>query len=173
MPLNFGDPFIVRSKIGNIEMDASLNEDHRFDTIVTRNPVEDGSFYSDHIVLLPVVLELQCRVSDASLSYFTPAVSGKDGHSSQAYSELVHLQNSKEPCQVMTGIRVYENMVIENLSVPRSSRDGRSLRFNMILSELPIIGDNVKSNRELISKAVRHSAIGVVNLGPVQKILIK
>jgi len=173
MPLSFGEPFIVRTKIGDIEMDASLNEDHRLDTIVTRNPVEDGSFYSDHIVLLPVVLEVQCRVSDTSLSYFSPAETGKEGRSNQAYYELVKLQNSRKPFQVVTGIRSYENMVIENLSVPRNSKDGHSLRFNMVLAELPIIGDNVKSNRDLFSKDVRHTAPGVVHLGPVQKILIK
>lgn len=167
-----GEPFIVRTKIFDIEMDASLNEDHRFDTIVTRNPVEDGSLYTDHVVLLPVVLELSCRVSDASLSYFTPAITGKEGRSSQAYFKLVELQRDREPFNVITGINVYENMLVESISVPRNSQDGYSLRFNMVLTELPIIGKSVNSNRDLIAKDVVHTALGVVNLGNVQKITI-
>ncbi len=167
-----GEPFIVRTKIFDIEMDASLNEDHRFDTIVTRNPVENGSLYTDHVVLLPVILELSCRVSDASLSYFTPAISGKEGRSSQAYYKLVELQRDKEPFNVITGINTYENMLIESISVPRNAQDGYSLRFNMVLTEIPIIGADVDSNRDLISKDVIHTALGVVNLGNVQKITI-
>ena len=167
-----GDPFIVRTKLLDIEMDASLNEDHRFDTIVTRNPVEDGSLYTDHVVLLPITLELSCRVSDASLSYFTPAITGKEGRSSQAYYKLVELQRDREPFDVITGINVYENMLIESLSVPRSSKDGHSLKFNMVLTELPIIGDDVDSNRDLIAEDVIHTALGTVNLGSVQKVSI-
>jgi len=170
--LGIGDPFVILTKIGSIEMDASLDEDHRLDSIVTRNPIEDGSQYSDHIVLLPIVLELTCRVSDTSLYYFSIAQAGKEGRANQAYFELVKLQNNRKPFDVDTGIRVYENMVIENLSVPRNSKDGHSIRFNMVLVEIPIIGDNVKSNRELIAKDVRHSAIGSVSKGYVQKELI-
>jgi len=172
MLLGFGEPFIVRTKLLDIEMDASLNEDHRFDTIVTRNPVEDGSLYTDHVVLLPVVLELSCRVSDASLSYLTPAVTGKEGRSNQAYYKLVELQRDKEPFSVITGINTYENMLVESISIPRSSKDGYSLRFNMVLTELPIVGNDVDSNRDLIAQDVIHTALGVVNLGSVQKVAI-
>lgn len=168
--LGIGDPFVILTSIGGIEMDASLDEDHRFDSIVTRNPVEDGSQYSDHIVLLPVVLELTCRVSNTSLSYFTPAQSGR---AVDAYSELVALKNTREPFQVVTGINVYENMILENISVPRTSKDGHSIRFNMVLAELPIVGAEVDSNRDLISESVRHTALGVVSLGPIQKVSIQ
>lgn len=173
MSSNFGEPFIVKTQIASIEMDASINEDHRLDTIVTRNPVEDGSVYSDNIVLLPIILELTCRVSDASLSYFTPAIPGKEGRATQAYYELVKLQNDKKPFRVITGIRDYENMVIENLSVPRSSKDGNSLRFNMILAEIPIVGQKANNNRELIAKEVRHTAPPIKNNGHVQLVPVK
>jgi len=164
----FGDPFVIRTKLLDIEMDASLNEDHRFDTIVTRNPVEDGSLYSDHVVLLPITLELSCRVSDSSLSYFTPAIAGSEGRSNQAYYELVKLQLDREPFNVETGLQIYSNMLIESLSVPRSSKDGFSLRFNMVLVELPIIGEEDFPNRDLIALEVQHTAPGSVNLGYVQ-----
>ena len=170
MPLGIGDPFVIVTSIDGIEMDASLDEDHRLDTIVTRNPIEDGSLYSDHQVLLPVVLELTCRVSDTPIGYFTPAQAGR---AIDKYYDLVDLQNTKEPFDVVTGLTVYKNMVVESLSVPRTSKDGHSERFNMVLVELPIVGDGIDSNRDLISEEVRHSAIGSVSMGHVQKVVIQ
>lgn len=172
MLLGIGDPFVVRTKIFDIEMDASLNEDHRFNTIVTRNPIEDGSVYTDHVVLLPVILELSCRVSDTALSYLSPAITGKEGRSNQAYYKLVELQRDREPFNVVTGINIYENMLIESLSVPRNSQDGHSLRFNMVLTEIPIIGNEVNSNRDLIAIDVISTALDSFNFGNVQKIQI-
>lgn len=156
--------FVVLSKIGDIEIDAVLSEEHHFDTHITQNPVEDGTIFSDNSVLLPVILEIEGRISDASLTSFFPSVKG---HSIDQYKKLVALQISRETFSVSTGINTYENMMFESLSFPRIAEDGQSLRFNAVIRELQIVGNEAKTNRTRIDESVRHTALSSTNNGLV------
>ena len=167
--MSFGNLFIVLASIGDIEMDASLNENHTFPAQVTRNPVEDGSQYADNIVLLPVTLSMTCRVSDASMIPLVPSFGSK---AIDAYNALVELQASKEITDVVTGIRLYKNMFLENISVPRVSSDGNSIRFEIKLSELLIQGGESFTNRELISQDVASTALPISDSGTAQPVAI-
>lgn len=167
--MSFGNLFVILSKIGDIELDVVLNEQHDFSTRVTRNPVEDGVEYSDNIVLLPVTISMTARVSDASMIPLLPSFGSK---SVDAYNALVEMQTSKILVDVSTGIRLYNNMFVERITVPRQSTDGNSLRFEMTLTELLIIGDKTETNRDKISKDVIHTAFPVNNAGTTQKVLL-
>lgn len=166
--MSFGNLFVVLSSVGDIELDVVLNEEHDFNTRVTRNPVEDGSEFSDNIVILPIILNMTARVSDASMIPLVPSFGSK---SIDAYNALAELQSSKELIEVGTGIRTYVNMFIERITVPRQSTDGNSLRFEMTLAELLIAGDNAENNRDLIHEDVQYSALPSANAGTVQKVL--
>jgi len=166
--MSFGNLFVVLSSIGDIELDVVLNEEHDFNTRVTRNPVEDGSEYSDNVVILPVILNMTARVSDASMIPLVPSFGSK---SIDAYNALVELQLNKELVLIGTGIRTFENMFIERITVPRQSTDGNSIRFEMTLAELLIAGSDAKNNRDLIAEDVIHTALPTVNAGTVQKVI--
>lgn len=167
--MSFGNLFTVLAKVGTIEMDASLNENHTFPAQVTRNPVEDGSQYADNIVLLPVTLSMTCRVSDASMIPLVPSFGSK---SIDAYNALVELQTSKEFVSVVTGIREYKNMFLEKITVPRASPDGNSIRFEIEMSELLIQGGDSFTNRELISQDVASTALPINDVGTAQPVAI-
>lgn len=162
-----GEPFVILSKIADIEIDAVLQQDTRFDMRVTRNPVEDGTLYTDHMVTIPVVLQIEGRISDTSLNYLTPV---KPGRANDAFNSLVALEVEKQPFTVVLGDDVYENMVFESLSKPRTSADGYSVRFNAVLTELFIVGNESLNNRELIAEDVQHTALDEDNAGFVQKV---
>lgn len=166
--MSFGNLFVVLSKIADIELDVVLHDQHDLNTRVTRNPVEDGSEYADNIVLLPIILNMSARVSDASMIPLVPSFGSK---SIDAYNALAELQSNKELVTVGTGIRTYENMYVERITVPRSSQDGNSLRFDMTISELLITGSDKPTNRELIHDDVKHTALPSANAGTVQKVL--
>lgn len=162
-----GFPTIIRASIGAVEIDASLSEVHRFMADITENPVEDGTVFSDHVVLQPVVLEMEGRISDATqslLSFRGP------GNSADAFKALVTLQKSRETFTVITGINVYENMLFEDLSVPREALDGRSIRFTAILREILIVGEDAETNRDRIADGVKHTALPSVAKGIVTKL---
>ena len=167
--MSFGNLFVVLSSIGDIEMDVVMNEEHDFSTRVTRNPVEDGVEYSDNIVLLPVTISMTARISDASMIPLLPSFGSK---SIDAYNALVELQSSKSLVDVSTGVRIFSNMFVERITVPRQSTDGNSLRFEMTLTELLIIGKETETNRDKIAADVIHTALPINNAGTVQKVLI-
>ena len=164
-----GIPIFFLSKVGHIVVDAVLNENHLYDSEITENPVEDGTVYSDNIVLLPVVLEMECRVSDATS---TPARLNYPGRSNEAFSELVDLQRKKEPISIVTGLNVYQNMLIKSVGFPRSSLDGNSIKFSLVARELLIVGELAATNRDLIAGDVQHTALPISNNGEVAKVAL-
>lgn len=168
MALNFlGFPTVIRASIGAVELDASLSESHRYEAQITENPVEDGTIFSDHVVLQPIVLEMEGRISDATQSLLS--FRGLGG-SADAIKALIALQTSREPFSVITGTNVYQNMMFQELVIPREPLDGRSVRITAVLREILIVGDDAETNRERIAEDVRHTAIGSVNKGLVTKI---
>lgn len=167
--MSFGNLFVDLPKIGTIEMNVSLNEEHDFNTRISTNPTEDGVEHADNIILLPVILSMTARVSDASMIPLLPTFGSK---SIDAYNALVELQHSKKLVTVETGIRAYTNMFIKRISIPRTSQDGNSLRFELEFWELLIVGDNTENNRENIAADVIHTSLPENNSGMTKKILI-
>lgn len=167
MALNVeGFPTFVLAKIGTIEIDAVIRERHQYDSEITENPVEDGTIFSDHVVLLPVSYEMQGRVTDASLSLLDLRLAGR---ADDAFRELVTLQRSREPFDVVTGINTYSNMLFQSIGFPRESSDGRSIRFEAVMREILIVGDQAATNRDRIAADVQHSALPFDSKGVVPK----
>lgn len=165
----FGIPIFFLARVGHITVDAVLNETHLYDSNISENPVEDGSVYSDNVVLLPVVLEMECRVTDATSS---PARLNFPGRSNEAFAELVTLQKKREPMTIVTGLNVYQNMLIKSVGFPRSSQDGHSVRFSLVAKELLIVGEDSATNRDLIAEEVQHTALPITNNGEVAKVAL-
>lgn len=186
------------SRVGVVTVDAVLAERHRFENLITSHPIEDGSPVTDHIVNLPVELQMDGRITDTPLSLLESAVSGATGligtelgvdptalaagtsllgaslpgRAKLAYQELVALYVSRETFTVISGINVYENMVFQTLEFPRSPQDGRSLRFRAVLKELIIVGVDVQANAETIAEEVRNTAVDPNNRGTVPSVAL-
>jgi hypothetical protein len=164
-----GQQAVFITKIGEIPLDVSISQVHRFPSRITENPVEDGTLYSDHVVMLPVILEIEGRISDAPTSVY--GIFTKTIKSQEAYQKLLSLQSNREPFEVVTGLNVYKNMLLEELQIPRTASDGQSIRFTAILREIQVIGKDVKTNREQVAIEVRHTALPIQNLGLITRIL--
>jgi hypothetical protein len=159
---------VILTKIGAVPLDVSISQIHRFPSVITKNPVEDGTTFADHVVLLPVTLEIDGRVTDAPIS-IRDVITGKF-NAQDAYRELVRMQKAREPFTVVTGLNVYQNMLIEDLSIPRTASDGKSMRFTILLQEIQIVGRDVPTNRDLVAEDVQHTALPVTNNGLVSRI---
>lgn len=165
----FGDPYVVLTKFGEITIDVTLNEDHEYDTFVTDNPIEDGTIFSDHVILLPTVLNITGRVTDAAITILgIPKLS----KSIDAFRELVALQTNKTPFSVSTALHFYENMYMKNIQFLRTSNDGQSIRFSAVLREIQIVGSNTDTNRERIARDVQHTALSSLDRGFVNKVIL-
>jgi hypothetical protein len=59
-----------------------------------------------------------------------------------AYQSLLTLQQARVPFQVTTTLRTYENMWMENLSVPRTSKDGGGIICEIDLIQLLLVSSS-------------------------------
>lgn len=152
-----------------IQIDASISETHSRESPSTEFPVENGTSISDHTLIKPFKLEIQGMISDtpiggvqgliteaattATAALLPPvgtvvlggafalfsALSKSKSPSVAAYGQLLQLQASAQPFDVLTSLYRYENMWINSISVPRNAQDGNALMFTISLAQLLIV----------------------------------
>lgn len=121
----------AKGKVGLVELDVTLSENHTFNSRATNFPIETGGDITDHIINDPDILNLSGIVSDTPLgmfSFFTRSI--------DAFNRLVEIHDRREPVTVVTGLKVYNNMVMTVLDVPRNIQTGQSLTFNITLQSI-------------------------------------
>ena len=114
-----------------ITFDTMVTEEHKYSSRVTYYPVERGTIVSDHIFKQPDVVILSGLVSDTPLNIFAPSI-----RSIAAFNALVRIFEERLIIKVITGIKIYDNMAITSLDVPRSMKTGQTLTFNIQLQKI-------------------------------------
>lgn len=130
LSLLFGKKY-DQSNIGGVVLDATLTEDHEYNARVTNYPVEDGRIISDHIINEPETVQITGIVTDTPLSFLSSF-----NRSINAFNRLIQIHRNKERITVVTGIRVYTDMVMTSLQVPRNVQTGQSLNFVIELQKI-------------------------------------
>lgn len=136
-------------RIGDLVLDATISETHDFGNEVTSFPVETGADISDHIKRESERITLEGFVTDTPVKYLGGLI-GKslkitdDERVKTAFEELMAIAGYDYPDQVatktaapntakvvdiVTGLRVYSNMIMTRLSIPRGARTGTTLQF--------------------------------------------
>lgn len=126
----FGKKY-AKGRVGLVELDVTISENHTFNSRATNFPIETGGQITDHIINDPDVLELVGLVSDTPLnifSFFTRSI--------DAFNRLVEIHERREPITVVTGLKVYQNMVMTTLDVPRNMETGQSLTFHLTFQSI-------------------------------------
>ena len=143
-----------KTKIGALELDATLSEQHRSEVEVTDNPVEKGAAVSDHARSKPDVVTIEGVVSN----FAPPSVEAQPQQwtapngvtwisrseadmerAGRAYAELLELKENAQLVQVVTALRTYENMVLVSLDVPRDTGTGKALRFTATFRQIRLV----------------------------------
>lgn len=116
------------------EADLTLEETHERTSEVSQNPLESGSFVSDHVVLNPervVIQGFQTDTPAAVLALF------RGGRTQDAFEKLDQAWNAREPLTLVSGRKTYEDMVITRLSLPRARP--KSMTFTIELQKIRIV----------------------------------
>ena len=121
----------AQSSVGIVTFDTMVSEEHRFTSRVTYFPIESGPIVSDHIIKQPDVVILSGLISDTPLNIFAPF-----NRSVAAFNALIQMFERRQILDVITGIRVYKNMAITSLDVPRTVKTGQTLTFNIELQQI-------------------------------------
>ncbi len=97
--------------------DAVLSEEHSQAATITTDPVETGFALSDHIYHEPDRLTVELAVSDYALhpSSDDPFASSTS-RSAKAFDLISKVKRAGEPFSVVTGLKLYDNMMILNIS---------------------------------------------------------
>ena len=138
LSLIFGRKY-AQSKVGIVSFDTMVSEEHTFSSRVTFFPVESGTIVSDHIINQPDIVRLSGLVTDTPLSIFAPF-----NRSIAAFNSLIQIHERREIVDVVTGIKIYRNMAITSLNVPRTVKTGQTLTFNIELQKI-IFDDDIQT----------------------------
>jgi len=146
----------TRRAIEGVELDAVLVERHLNDVLVTENPIELGADISDHAEIQPKKLEITGVVSDTPLGvaafgqivdtvtgFFGSATTQNLTRSVAAYNALVLLMETREPVQVQTRLRLYNNMLITAISVDQDKDSSRAAFMRIFLKEVRLVQSQV------------------------------
>ena len=139
------------SMIGTLELDAMISETHEIQNDISQFPIEDGGNISDHFQRNPRRITIEGFVTNTpvklfgvlDLSGFTSPfednvqmaleylekISGRPKNIDQSYPD-------PELVTIVTGLKVYQNMMIERLTIPRDRTTGQALRFLCELVEV-------------------------------------
>lgn len=129
--LNFASVLLGGPRIiGILLPDVTIREDHEDRMTVTRHPVERGTPISDHAYLEPAGLTMEVAWSDASDSILSAR---------GAYAALLALQAQAEPFFVMTGKRLYRDMLIESISATTDFKTENALFATIRLTQVRIV----------------------------------
>ena len=123
-------------KIDGYLIDAAPLEQHGFNSTVTSHPVEKGADITDHVVVQPETVTLECIVSDTPIG---DAADARDGGvpSAEVFARLIAIRDAREPVEVETSLTTFSNMILESLSIP--TRDGDALNFRASFKQLVLI----------------------------------
>ena len=118
----------ISRSLGPIPVDVVLQEEHHARLTITRNPVEFGADVTDHAYVEPKELRLWGIIGPTSGR--AGIVNGQPAtRVSSGYQEIVALQESREPFDIVTGLDLYEDMLIEAVDVTRHKDNAGVLEF--------------------------------------------
>jgi RNase H-fold protein (predicted Holliday junction resolvase) len=109
-----------------VTFDTMVSEEHRYSARVTDYPVEFGTIISDHIFKQPDTVHLSGLITDTPLTIFAPF-----NRSVAAFNTLVQIFENRQVVDIVTGIKIYRNMAMTLLDVPRTVKTGQTLTFNI------------------------------------------
>jgi hypothetical protein len=146
--------FRPHRSIGPLQAMVTIQEDHHDEIAITDHPVEYMANISDHAIKLPSELRIRAGWSKspnltgpgvnalfALDDNLVNAVLGPGGaldYTQIVYQQLRALQLQRIPMDVITGKRIYVNMLIQSLSTTTTQETENALLVDIVLREVII-----------------------------------
>lgn len=115
-----------------LQADAVVEEEANDEMVITDHPVEQGSVISDHAYKLPAELTLlyvwamgSPQNTDQNITFLN-----------SLYAEFLAIQVTRSFCNVFTGKRIYQRMLIKNINVPTDKEKENILYIRLYMREL-------------------------------------
>jgi len=125
-----------KGKIGTLELDVVLEEQHNYDAAVTQYPIETGESISDHVNLNPIRLTMRGFITQTPVQLLNLSTILGDDLIQTAFDKLIEIRDNKDVVDVVSGLKVYSDMIMNRLSIPRDNRTGQSLQFTAEFTQI-------------------------------------
>lgn len=110
--------------IGPVPIACVLSEKHTSTLEITEIPIETGSKITDHAVVMPKAVTLDIAGANASATY----------------EALIRFQESRFPFTLVTGLKIYRNMLLKRVDADRDPNSARILKARVDLQEVILVG---------------------------------
>lgn len=124
-----------KPRLGPVRLDASISEEHAIKFRISREPVENQTSYTDHILELPRPLEI-VGVITANPDQLIPTFSNT--RHIQGWKRLLELAQLRAPFTVVTSLARYRNMVVVSLETSRSRANTNAIIVRASLEQLQL-----------------------------------
>ena len=154
--------------IGSFVIDVAEAEQHEFPCEVTAYPIETGADVADHVRLLPIAVTIEGVVTDTPIgSMVSLRSAGQVGQialqsapSADAYEEMQRIRTAREPITLVTSLGTFDRMILESLSVPRSSSTGDSFAFRATFRQVAMITNERTVVEVAVPRASKKKSVG-------------
>ena len=174
-------------KVGSVELDLILDEDHSKSAQVTENPLQDGRAISDgiflelqegsltglvtnHSVKIAEERAKQLELQDSETLMAEAENYQIENRAKQAWVDLKAVMDAKQPVTIVTSLEVYDNVAITNISTERNGDSGDALEIKVSFRQIltgSLMEHEVTAQvqpKDMDSDINRKSALGV-NVG--------
>lgn len=129
-----------QKSIGDLVIDVFSEEDITYASTVTDHPIETGEAVTDHVFNQPTRLRVRGTIAGnrGGGGFFNIGGIGGD-RKQEGYETLRELHQARQPLDVVTGLEVFTNMVITDLSIPRTARTGGALVFDVEFKQVRFV----------------------------------
>jgi len=161
-------------KIGSLELDATISEHQSFRNEVTAFPIESGSSISDHVIQAPEEITIDGFVTNTPIEFLSGIRTQGQDYVTNAYFTLLEIAGYKFPgkayfnnkledieetvnqfklVEILTSLRLYTDMALISLDIPRDAKTGDTLHFTATfrkvvkveVKEIPRVPETVNS----------------------------
>ncbi len=131
--------------VGELSIDAVIEEIHTLSAKATEHPIEDGCNIADHIEHQPRALSLEGIISNTPLSLigvplfqsasnFFRGITNNQAEST--FRALESMIEGNKTVTILTALNSYTDMVIENIIVNRNASSAECLRFSCTAKQI-------------------------------------
>lgn len=132
--------FLRPRSIGGIIANVTVEERSVDELIITQHPVEQGASITDHAFKRPPSLTIIAAWSNSSIEAF-----GNPNYVTEIYDRLLALQESRVPFEVLTGKRLYDDMLMRRIFQTTDEKTENSLALVMEFEQIILVSTQTVS----------------------------
>jgi hypothetical protein len=131
--------------IGDLEVEATVSEQHSVQIDVTDFPVEHGANISDHKRVKPDSIRIEGIISNTPIAKQEQLPDNYGARVQKAFEYLEKLRDSGDLIVITTGLKLYQDMALVDAQIPRDVKTGDVLQFTASFKQIRVVSNRTVS----------------------------